>query len=245
MDDYPKFDEAAAAEEILVELRRRRQRLQLREARQGDSTGPEVIGEIEDLTTRITAQEAEVQRLETCAAIDKWSLAEAKYRELLAETWSDAQGCPTVLGAERLERVRLELGVKPERAQALEVDIRVKLAIEVVRAINPAYIYDLFGRDLTNTTSTNALRQIGRSIRLDPATAAAFFCRGDMVAQWQHLGLYGLRELLLHAHPQWTDSTEAPLFQAFLRHIADAVEVLPCRPPIIPALCARPSIWNS
>src|SRR6476620_12254633 len=145
MDDYPKFDEVAAAEEILVELRRRRQRLQLREAKQGDNTDPEVIGEIEALTTRITAQEAELQQLETQAAVDKWSLAEAKYRELLAEAWSDVRGCPTVVGAERLERVRLELGIKRERAQELERDIRAKLSMEVFRAINPEHIHRLFG----------------------------------------------------------------------------------------------------
>src|SRR6476620_6369482 len=145
MDDYPKFDEVAAAEEILVELRRRRQRLQLREAKQGDNTDPEVIGEIEALTTRITAQEAELQQLETQAAVDKWSLAEATYRELLADTWGTERGCPTIVGSERLERVRLDLGIKRERAQELELDIRAKLAKEVFRKIDPETIQGMLG----------------------------------------------------------------------------------------------------
>src|SRR4051794_39222329 len=111
MSDQPTFDKLVSAEEILVALREHLQQLELREARQGYNTPPDILTEIDRYRARIQAQETEVARLQTEKVVDRFSLAEAKYRELLANAWGNKRGHPTTVGLERLERTRLELGI--------------------------------------------------------------------------------------------------------------------------------------
>jgi len=123
-----RSDEKAALGKIIYADRQRRAALRLQAAQQGSSTRPEISIEIEELTTKINTEEEELRLLEIEGAVDQWPLPEAKYRELLAETWNTDRGLPTTVGLEHLERIRLELAVKRERAQELEHDIRARLA---------------------------------------------------------------------------------------------------------------------
>jgi hypothetical protein len=119
-------------EEILQAVRERLQELELREARLGFNTPPEVVTEIREYTKRAQRHEAEVERLRSLGAEDGLSLAEAEYRALLAKVWQTPNGRPIVIGTTQLEYDRLRLGILRERAQEFEQEIRVDLATETL-----------------------------------------------------------------------------------------------------------------
>lgn len=140
MPERPTFDEVAAAEEILVENRHRLHVLQIREAKSGDSTPPEVLREIASLSARIAAQAADVERLKTEAAIDRYPLNEARYRKSLARAWTNSRSKLSVEDTVSLELERLELGILPDRARELEQEMREALAEDLFYRLDPKLI---------------------------------------------------------------------------------------------------------
>src|SRR5262249_49748550 len=125
------FDELAGLQDILNELRKRRYYLMLNEARQGHSTPPEILMEIETLDGRIDNLVTEITRVSTEMAQDRFSLAEAEYRESLARVWGSPDGHLTFADDTKLELQRLRLGIPPKRAAELAHNVHEKLAEEV------------------------------------------------------------------------------------------------------------------
>jgi hypothetical protein len=117
---------------MLKELRRRLRERELQEVQYGISVPPEITSDIYKINERIQQHESEITRLQTLAAEDKEPLVEAEYRALLAQTWDTLLGRPTVAGAARLERERLRLGLRSERAQELERETQIALATEAI-----------------------------------------------------------------------------------------------------------------
>jgi hypothetical protein len=128
--------ELAHQREMLRVRRERRNILEIQAAQAGSFSRPETLMEIAALNAEIERHEAEIARLATQAAEDKFSLSEAEYRVSLAEAWDSAQGTPSIANRARLELMRLRLGISPERAQALEYEVRTQLATEVFTNID-------------------------------------------------------------------------------------------------------------
>jgi hypothetical protein len=140
------FDEALAHRQKMLRVLRERQRvLELQAAQFGINARPEVLTEIVTLADEITRQEDDITRLRTRAAEGAFSLAEVEYRVLVAETWNTPAGRPSVVGAARLELARLQLGIKPEHAQAIERTVRVALAQEALNALDVGALLGLPG----------------------------------------------------------------------------------------------------
>lgn len=129
-------EELASLAGIIRILRRRRAELQRQAAVSGRSVDPAVRIEIEDITAQLREHEAEVARLETLAAEGDQPLAEVEYRVQVAEAWDTPEGHPTVAGAARLELTRLRLGVSPERAAAIEHEVRVALVQQALTGLD-------------------------------------------------------------------------------------------------------------
>lgn len=165
MSGQPAFDALAAAEEILVALREHLQQLELREARQGYNTPPDVLTEIERYRARIREQEAEVARLQTEGAVDRYSLNEARYRKSLAQAWTTADSKLSVESIVSLDLQRLELGILPERARQLQQEIREALAEDLFYKLSSRLIPK--GDWMWSRES----RIVTYIMRLDPATA--------------------------------------------------------------------------
>jgi hypothetical protein len=183
-----EIDEALAHQQKMLRvLRQRLQQRELQEAQLGINVPPEVMTEIQALNERVRIHESEIERLQTLAAEGQLSVAEAEYRAILADVWGTPQGRPTVAGATRLELARLRLGVPIERAQALEHELRVALANETFSEIDSLSLFKLgriqnimVGKEAAEQDIAKgyrrkemevALQLIGRTIRLDAATA--------------------------------------------------------------------------
>lgn len=121
--------------DILKVLSERRYLLERQAAQQGLQTPPQTLMEIKDLAEQIRVREQELAQLQTHLVEDNIPLAEVEYRVLLAETWDTPQFQPSLLKNTKLELARLRLGIKPERAKKLELEIRAALAREVLSAI--------------------------------------------------------------------------------------------------------------
>lgn len=138
-----KLSKEEIAEEIdhqhkMVRVVRERVRtLELQAARQGIDAPPHITNELSLLREEIRSKEAEISRLETLAAEDQLSVAEAEYRVMLAEVFDTPIGRPSIVGGARLELVRLRHGLSPEISQQLEQEVRVALAEETFADIEP------------------------------------------------------------------------------------------------------------
>jgi len=175
-----EIEEALAHQKnMLGVLRRRLQQRELQEVQYGINVPPEITSDIYILAERIRSYETELTRLETVAAEDHISLAEAQYRVLLAEVLGTPQGRPTLAGATRLELERLRLGVRSERAHSLENEIRQGLVQELFFDICfndfAQFIYKLGSRQEQTLTKEQPLLILGRMIRLDWMTAVCLF----------------------------------------------------------------------
>lgn len=195
-----EIDEALAHQQKMVRvLRQRLQQRELQEAQFGINAPPEVMTEIQALSDRVHAHEAEIARLQTLAAEGQLSVAEAEYRTLLADTWGTPEGRPSVAGATRQELARLRLGLMAERAQELEHEVRVALANETFSQIDSLSLFKLgrigsvmvgkevAAQDTAKSYKRNemetALRLIGRTIRLDAATACRLLVANTPLAK--------------------------------------------------------------
>ena len=135
--DKQDLDEQIEHHKEMLRILRRRLRVQERkEAEFGISVPAEVATEIMTLSERIAKHEAELGRLRSIAAEGDIPLAEVEYRAALATAWEP--GKPTVAGAANLEWVRLRTGIKTNRAEVLEKEVRAALAEEAVDKV-PSY----------------------------------------------------------------------------------------------------------
>lgn len=140
--DKNDIDIQLAHQRDMLRLRReRRNILELQAAQTGTFSRPETVMEITALTEDIRRHEAEIARLATQAAEDRFSLSEAEYRVALAEAWDSPQGTPSIAHRARLELLRLRLGISSEQATTLEEEVRTQLATEVFTHIdlNPLF----------------------------------------------------------------------------------------------------------
>ena len=135
-------------QELLRKRRANLQKLELQEANYAGNPPIDLINQLDRVGEQVRETEEEIARLKSLAAEDQLSLVEAEYRTLLAEVWNTPLGRPTVAGATRLELARLNMGLEPERAQELELEIREKLAVEAFESLD---IQALFG--LSNETN--------------------------------------------------------------------------------------------
>lgn len=177
MDRQMISDELNHKRDLVNALIRRRRPLELQAAHRGLSAPPEVLTEISSLTDQIRAYEEEINRLETLAAQGTAPVHEVEFSVLLAEAWDTLRGSPSITGVIRLELARLKLGILPERALAIEQEIRVALSQEAFNNIDPLF-FDLVCS--TNARSyfvdnIDSLKQLGRSIRLDMNTSRQLF----------------------------------------------------------------------
>lgn len=117
-------------QQMILRLRRRLRARELQEAEYGTNVPAEVTNEILALNERIAKHETELSRLRSVAAEGKVPLAEVEYRAALAQAWEP--GRPTVAGQAHLEWVRVRSGIKLDRAEALEKEMRVALAKETI-----------------------------------------------------------------------------------------------------------------
>jgi hypothetical protein len=220
------FDEdLASAQKILETYRRNRRHLAERQAEQGGALAVADMNQLRQIEEQITAYKAEVARLKTKAVVEQYPLAEAKFRELLAETWDTERGSPTTVGLERLERARLELGIKQERARELATDIRARLARETFYSINHQLLVH-FDETLSailelgslpddySVPSHVLLRQLGKAIRLHVQTAGSLFIQAFMGPI--SFNREALAPVLIVANI-WFDSDEKSQFQLFLK----------------------------
>lgn len=136
MDKQDIEQELAHQREMLRIRRERRNILEIQAAQTGSYSRPETLMEIAALNADIQRHETEICQLATQAAEDQFSLSEAEYRVVLAEAWDSVQGTPSIASRARLELMRLQLGIIPERAQALELEVRTQLATEVFTNID-------------------------------------------------------------------------------------------------------------
>jgi hypothetical protein len=123
-------------QKMLRVLRQRLQQRELQEAQYGINAPPEVISEIYALAERIRAHETELVQLRSLAAEDKLPLSEVEFRALLAEALDTSDGRPTIVGIAKLELARLRIGLKPERSQEIECEVRSSLAEETFYRIH-------------------------------------------------------------------------------------------------------------
>lgn len=156
------------ADEQIKHLRRlidvhltRRRVLELQAAQAGGNVRPEVLIEIATITTEIERYEQDIARVRTQAAVDILSVAEVEYRVLVAETWDTPEGRPSVLGAAKLERGRLQLGIPPERARAIEQEVREGLARETLAALDVGTLIEV---DHSGTLAQPAAGSMGVTI---------------------------------------------------------------------------------
>lgn len=137
--DKQDLDEQIEHHHEMLRILRRRLRVQERkEAEYGINVPAEVATEIMTLNERIAKHETELARLRSIAAEGEVPLAEAEYRAALAQAWEP--GRPTVAGQAHLEWVRVRSGIKPDRAEALEHEVRAALAEEAIHGL----LYSLF-----------------------------------------------------------------------------------------------------
>jgi hypothetical protein len=158
--------ELAHQHRMLEILQERRRVLELQAAQRGIDARPEVLTEIVSLNDEIKRHEQELARLATQAAVERFSLDEAEYRVMLAETWSTPLGRPSLVGVARLELARLRMGIPPERAQELEREVRAGLAQEVLAELD---IRPLLG--ITTNTYIQGLG--GMTVTLNPTDSAS------------------------------------------------------------------------
>jgi hypothetical protein len=221
-------ENATAAKEILSTWRRQRDLAQLKLARQGDDAQGSLIFQIEECDKQVAIWEAEVRRRSSDAVADQWTLAEAKYRELIANTWNTDRGIPTAGGLEHIERTRIELGIKRDTAQGHQQDVRIRLAKDVFRDIKHWHIFylretlesmameswDKYLPDDENASSLIQLRLLGKAIRLDKDTALVLFLqafKGPMRVNRDQL-----HRMLLMANNVWFDEEDKRVFRRFI-----------------------------
>jgi hypothetical protein len=129
MEDADTQEEIQHQKNMLKALRQRLRDREIQEIKFGLSVTPEIMNDLRELRTRIAEHEAELSRLSTLAAEDKVSIKEAEYNVLLAEAWNLVR--PSIVNVQRLELLRLRLGISPQRALELEWQIRKALTEEI------------------------------------------------------------------------------------------------------------------
>lgn len=163
---------------IRVLHQRLRQR-ELQEAQYGLNVPPEISAEIIELSDRIRTREVELARLETAAAEDKIPLAEAEYRVLVSDAWKNGQ--PEIIDETKLELARLKLGIHPERAKNIEIEIRISLARENFYKISLEFFHmspSQFQEEyIFSNDPKEAYQYLGRAIRLDVGIAIDLFIK--------------------------------------------------------------------
>jgi hypothetical protein len=186
MDKDEITEELAHHKEMLRLYRRRLRELERKQAQYGINTPAEVITEIHDLTESIQRHVSETARLRTEAAVDQLSIAEAEYRALVAKAWATPEGRPTIVGATQLEFDRLRLGVTPERAQKLELELRVALCKEYLSDFNEHELLD----DMVSVSPPNreawdnfmsVLHSLKKGIQLNHSTVISWFMEAAKV----------------------------------------------------------------
>lgn len=163
---------------------------ELQATQPGGMPPPEAANTIAALLARIQYHEAEIARLQTLAAEATFSLAEATYRILLAETWGTPSGRPTVAGEMRLEWERLRLGIGPERAAELAQAVRVALAQETFYGIERGlFAYQLALMSKRDETVKQQVFQV-LNVRLPYLHAEHY----DQIVQEEVLGIVANQE---------------------------------------------------
>lgn len=206
-------------------VRRRLRILELQMAQQGMATPPQVMTEIASMTEQITRHENEIARLETLAAEDELSLAEAEYRMMLAEALNaNKDGWLPLTTMTRLEFYRLKLGIKPERASELEREVREKLAEESLARLDPdigKWLYphtiDPYGKVLSYSVDKDALIAIGRAVRWSPSKALSLLLR--VLPENIMIEFKDFRESLLHLNKVWSYQEDFILFDSFIKQL--------------------------
>jgi hypothetical protein len=146
--------------------------------------------------------------------VDKYPLAEAEYRAVLARIWDSSHGKLLIADSTSLELLRLQLGISLEKAQELERDIRTQLAEEAFRAINIEDI--IFGRWMGHDQGL-----LARAIRFDALTALRLLLqhlRSNVSRDIESRRVWYLRESGV-----WPDTEEYDRFSQFLTDLVAAM----------------------
>jgi hypothetical protein len=113
---------------MIKHLRQQLRDLEIQEVKFGITVPTHILEGLRDTRTRLEEHQTELARLSTLAAEDQFSIKEAEYNVLLSEAWS--LGPPNVVNSQRLEFLRLRLGISPQRATELALQIRKAIVEE-------------------------------------------------------------------------------------------------------------------
>jgi hypothetical protein len=205
---------------IATTLRKRLRVLELQMAQQGISTPPQILTEIAVMTEQINQRESEIARLESIAAENELSLAEAEYRMMLAEVWNASNGgWPHLTATTRLEFQRLKLGLLPERAQQLEDEVRVILAEDALVRLDPEITrwipFTPRNDNFSRNESWTSMLAIGRAIRCSLSTTLHLFPmimdKFQSPLDYDHFQSY-----LLRSNRVWRNRAEYVIFDQLL-----------------------------
>ncbi|GAB4216972.1 MAG: hypothetical protein OHK0022_58770 [Roseiflexaceae bacterium] len=214
-------------------LRERLQQRELQEAQYGIDTPPQVLTEIQELTERIAAHDAEIARLQTLVVEEQLPLAAADYRASLADEWGRGGGRLPIGAVARLELRRLQLGIPVELAQSLTVEVRAGLARDALAPLSQKDLGDLFAgytQDIGSYLDTLALgqdtaaygrialllRQVAAAVAYDPATAAAAIL--PLLSADELLPPEEIEAILMRYARFYPYQYDQQLFAAFLGH---------------------------
>lgn len=146
------IEELEHQRKMLKLLRQRIRALEIQQAQQGNTTPPQIITEIANMTEQIDRREKEIVRLETLAAEAEVSLVEAEYRVMLSEAWDNPRGRPTPANVAKLDLMRLKMRLLLEKAHEIETEVRELLAEEAFSELDTKF-YEYLPKSRDEQTS--------------------------------------------------------------------------------------------
>jgi len=201
-------EEIAHKQHVLDMLHRNRRQLEVQAVQQGAQPDLRITNELTEIIEKIRSYEEELRQLNTEAAVDQFSLAEADYRAALAKAWHTCPGQIGIVDRAALDLKRLRLGILPERAHDLEREIRAALTEELFYTIDPGLIPrgDWIDRD-------DPVRKIGRIVRLDPRMAIRLLlCYNEADIRE---ALQSSKDTILRTNNVWPNTQDYAVFEQF------------------------------
>lgn len=127
-----ELNEELQHEQKMLKLRRRNLRLlEEQEAALGLHVPTPIKAEIADLKESIRDHQKRIEELQTKLSENGQPIAEIEYQMHVAEVWDSVDAFPKFAHLYRLDFMRMKLGITPERADELEMDVRKFLAVEL------------------------------------------------------------------------------------------------------------------
>jgi hypothetical protein len=209
---------------ILNSLRDNYRNLELQEVKFGLSVPPHILSELQRVSERIRQVIDRISELQTQAAQDQLSLAEAEYRRQAAIAWRD--GFLTVEGSAELELMRLRQGIAPDRAEHIESEIREATVEQIFRTLEIDLLFGIQNHDsltsgklmhitftMDNTTLNDSSITIDQSMAVLSAEETAFKNIGKCIILNAERTLFLLTRYIKPFHLNNIDNFTSTLIQ--------------------------------